>query len=305
MQSCQDTTLRQGETYLLRNAVSPSVVSGLLPYVDDTNLATRDDVLTCMVTNQQVAVIPRIAKLDATLEAQGSNAASVTTLSDFQTKDAVPYLNPLLFSFAYCLRLNTMLALNNLADKTSIPYLMLALRDPDPQKVIPESADGLLHQFNPLLGPAPDLSDSYFEEHRAMEMQNINAWWRDELNGKHLQPGEKPAVPNSLPDTAQALYPLLYALDTAERRATLAKLTPLVDAGSIPYLILALQDQDNQQEASVAYQAYRLLHRLIPSLGQAHSLAQFTADPTTATQPIYAWWQDELMGKHLAHAPTL
>ena len=79
------------------------------------------------------------------------------------------------------------------------------------------------------------------------------------------------------------------------RTATLPKIV-----AGFPYLILALQDPDpNQDDKNVSYVAYKTLDRLIPSIGTAQSSDRYFSDRSDATQPIYDWWQDELNGKHV------
>jgi len=230
--------------------------------------------------------------------APDKSTASVLALGHYQTREAVPYLNPLLFSSSYYVRINTMNALNHLADSSSIPYLLLAVRDPDYQHFIPESAYDLLHNMIPSLGPPQ--GRGYFFLNRSEETGKLYGWWNDELLGKHLGQGTQVSVPTPLPDTPSLLNPLLFTPDTAIRRSVVAKLSQSVDASSIPYLILALQDPDpNQDDKNVSYVAYKTLDRLIPSIGTAQSSDRYFSDRSDATQPIYDWWQDELNGKHV------
>jgi len=297
--SLDNDQIRIANTYLLRTVVDPVIVLGLAKYLDDPNESVRDNVLFCLATNQQVIAIPRIAALDAKLQARGRSAQSTMALPSFRTPEAIPYLNPLLFFSAYYARLNAMFAVDHLADHTSIPYLMLAIRDPDEQGIIPQSAYGMLHKLVPTLGEA--FGNNYFAQHRAAETKKLFAWWSDELLGKHLKPGEHPAIPTELPNTPALLNPLLFIPDTPTRRAVADKLARLGDKISIPYLILALQDPDPQQDAgNVSYIAYKTLHRLIPALGPPETSTKFAASPESAKQPIYQWWQDELLGKHLS-----
>ena len=292
--SCGDAKIRRANTFILRAVVNPMIVVGLFRYIDDADFYTKNNVLTCMATNQQVTAIPRIAAL----EEQGSGADAVIALNSFQSPEALPYLNRLLFSPAYYVRLNSVFAIDRLANRSSFPYLILALRDPDVQNIIPQSAYGLLHQLNPSLGKA--FGDNYFAQHRAVETAKLLTWWSDELLGKHLKPGEHPAIPAVFPKTPTLLNPLLFIPDTATRRTAADKLARLGDKSSIPYLILALQDPDPQQnDGNVPYVAYKTLHRLIPALGPAEASSQFAASPEIAKEPIYQWWQAELMGKHL------
>jgi hypothetical protein len=72
--------------------------------------------------------------------------------------------------------------------------------------------------------------------------------------------------------------------------------TASADRTSVPYLVLALQDPD----PVVSYGAYALLHRLLKALGPSRTRPEFEANRDAETQPIYAWWQDELAGLHHA-----
>lgn len=292
--SCQDVKSRETESYLLRTVISPSIVAGLFPYIDDINLHTRDNVLTCMAANQQVIAIPRIDALNHIMEPGGGVAESATALSRYQNAEALQYLNPLLFSSDYYIRLNAIDGIDNLAKRSSVPYLMLALRDPDHQNVIPANSYGMLHQIIPSLGVESE--SSYFIQRRAVETKKLFAWWSDELLGKHLKPGEHPAIPAELPNTPALLNPLLFIPDAPTRRAAADKLAHLGDKSSIPYFVLALQDPDT----AVAFTAYKTLHRLIPALGSPESRATFEAGPDATSQPVYEWWRDELLGKHLS-----
>lgn len=303
--SAADPALRQTETYLLRNVVDPQVVAGLAPYLNDPNVETRSNVLYCMAENQQVSVIPRIAALEREIEKRGNgtSADTVVTLGDFTTPDAVPYLNPLLFEATYYTRLNTMFSLGKIADQTSAPYLILALRDPDPQKIIPSGAWGLLHRIVLALKRPPQDSDTFYRNREA-ETKILYDWWNDELNGKHIPntPEGKKLLNYTLPDgvPVAALNTLLFQPVRTVREETISRLRKQANTSSIPYLVLALQDPDT----TVAYQAYKILHRLIPTLGTGQSAAAFTANRDAATQPLYAWWNDELLGKHLPKPPV-
>ncbi len=291
--SCSNPNVRRANTYILRTVVNPIIVGKLFYYINDPNLYTRDNVLTCMATNQQVTAIPRIAALDTMMEAGGGGAQSAIAFNSYHTSDALPYLNPLIFSAAYYTRLNTIFAIDRLANRSSIPYLMLAVRDPDGQGIIQQSAYGMLHQLIPSLGEA--YGSGYFAQHHTKETSKLYSWWSDELLGKHLKPGEHLELPTTIPNVPALLNPLLFLPDTNTRRIIAFKLSQTGNASSIPYLVLALQDPDTE----VAFTAYKTLHRLIPTLGSPKSQADFTANPVAISQPVYNWWQDELLGKHL------
>ncbi|MGI4791444.1 MAG: HEAT repeat domain-containing protein [Janthinobacterium lividum] len=301
-----DSALRLADSYLLRTLTSPNLVMKLVPFLTDRNIYVRDNVLACLAANQQVAVIPKIVQLSANSKFRDHPSNAVPALQSFVVPDAIPYLNPLVFNNGYDIRTHTMYALYKVADSSSIPYLIMALRDPDPEKNIPAGAYVALRRLIPVLGPYTPQSQTEFVQKFNIEIKPINAWWSDELLGKHLKPGEHPAIPAELPNTPALLNTLLFIPDTPTRRAVADKLARLGDKSSIPYLILALQDPDPQPSGgSVSYVAYKTLHRLIPSLGTVRDSDSFTANHDAATQPIYDWWRDELLEKHLPKQRTL
>jgi len=300
-----NTSLRLADSYLLRTLTGPQLVVKLAPFITDPNVYVKDNVLACLAANQQVAVIPRIVELSSAPEFRNHPSNAVPALQLFTVPDAVPYLNPLVFNGDYDVRVHTMYSLYKIADRTSLPFLILGLRDPDPIGNIPSGYYVALRRLVPDLGVYLPQSQSDFQSHFKAQVEQIDIWWSDELLGKHLKPGEHPAIPAVLPNTPALLNPLLFMPDTSTRRAVASKLARLGDKSSIPYLILALQDPDPQQNnGNVSYVAYKILHRLIPALGPAEANGAFAASPEAAKQPIYHWWQEELMGKHLPKQPA-
>jgi len=290
-----DLTLRLADSYLLRTITSPQLVLKLVPFVNDSNIYVRDNVLACLAANQQVVVIPKIVQLSTSPKFHNHPSNSVPALQSFDVPDAVPYLNPLVVNSNYDIRYHTMYALYKIADRSSIPYLIMALRDPDPDKNIPAGAYLALRQLILVLGPYTPQSQTEFVQRFNIEIKPIYAWWSDELLGKHLKPGEHLELPTTIPNTPAQLNPLLFIPDTNTRRAVAVKLSQTDNVSSVPYLVLALQDPDTE----VAFTAYKTLHRLIPALGVPKSHADFEADPAATSQPVYDWWRDELLGKHL------
>lgn len=301
LDSLADPTLRTANAFVLQGVVAPEVPAGLIKYINDPDLYTQSAVLGCLAVNQQVAVIPRIAKLvkEASKQDSGTGYGDMVALPllDFTTLAAVPYLNPLVVDQVYQLRLTSTMALRQLPDEKSIPYLVLALRDPDYQHVIPSSAWRLLHKIVPALGSTFPKDNAFFLAHKDMETQFIYTWWSDELLGKHIlkTPEGQQVVSRTLPADASlaVLNTSLFEPSAKLRRTAMYRLQKAADAASIPYLVLALQDPDG----TVAYEAYDTLHRLAPSLGEAQGSEAFGANRESVTAPVYAWWSDYLGGK--------
>lgn len=315
LSSLQDPAIRQENTLLIRDITDPQLVGALVPYVGDVSLDVQDNVLYNMIVNQQVTAIPRVAQLVKKVYARGrGGGSSVIALQKLEVPQAIPYLNPLLFEVLSGERLNAIMAIGKMVykantnrqpfDRSSIPYLLIALRDPESQQVVAQSAYGILHMMNPELGSGE--GSGYFYTKREAETKILLDWWRDELSGKHLReaiPGEPAPVVKTLPtnldtmskaEAVAALNPLLFELSTYTRRRAMRELQTHADASSIPYLLLAGEDPNFE----VAWSAYQTLHRLLPSTGATVSRTAFIADRNSALKPLYAWWQDELLNKH-------
>ncbi len=299
LDSLTDPTLRTANSTLLRRVTDPDIVAGLIRYINDPDPNTQNAVLGCLAAHQQVSVIPRIVQLAAQAKEHNSGDASWKTLSlgDFDTPEATSYLNPLIVNPIYSVRTNAIVSLRRNADQTSIPYLVLALRDSDYQRFIPSVAWRMLHTIVPALGSAFGKTDVFFYAHRETETKPIYDWWNDELSGKHVSrtPEGQQMLSRTLPADAPlaALNTSLFEPSSKLRRTAMYRLQKSADASSIPYLVLALQDPDG----TVAYGAYETLHRLVPSLGEAQAAEAFGANQEAATKPVYAWWSDYLGGK--------
>ena len=287
---------REVITYLLSNIVDAKLETALKPYEDDPNLSVEGNVLYCLAENGQVEVIPKIAALQNRLSLAGEGSLSVGALSDFNTSDAVPYLNPLVCNANEFTRLNAMESLLNLADRTSIPYLLLALHDPDRQQVIRYQAYDTVCRLTKTHNRA-DVED--FDKHQQHYVKPLLAWWADELTGKHnadtvggtASENEQPP----LRPIRQDVKYMLFDPSVIVRRAAISKLEQVPSRDSIPYLMIALQDPDKQ----VSYEAYTLLHKLIKILGPPKAMDLFDADPQASVLPLYTWWTEELSEKHV------
>ena len=297
--SSVDPNIRRVNVYLLRDTVDSQITTALVSYLNDPDLRTRDAVLYCLATNQQVAAIPRIAELATILDRQGQGAESTKTLENFTTPEAVPYLKPLIITPNYLVRQESIRSLYNIADKSCIPYLILALRDPDPDQIIPVAADIALHRLIPVLGPAPTQSHDDYIKHRQESTKLIYDWWIDELNGKHTKPGNQTAAASSNDSQAQ-MYALLSSPIASVRRDAVSRLKKDANADSVPCLVLALQDPDE----TVSYSAYITLHRLVSTLGPAVNAEQFRSNKTSELQRIYSWWSVHLSPKPFQRPDT-
>lgn len=296
IKSTVDPVLRGANIYLLRSIKHPFISKSLLNYMNDPDLNVRDDALYGLAINGRIEAIKPIANLEQdVLEKTGKGISAVGALEKYDSPQSVPYLNPLLFEISQYTRLNSMASLQKTADMSSVPYLMLALFDPETQNVVGYSAYRTLHRLVPALGRPRD--PGYFEVRREAETARVMQWWQDELSGKHPKltlEASKPTIEFS-PLPLEKLNVLLFDPSTVTREKAMAELEKRADTSSIPYLILALYDPSEK----VAFEAYTKLHQLIPKLPAAKDQVFFVAQRQKALLPVFDWWEDELLGRHI------
>lgn len=307
--SLSSTALRGANTYILKDVVDSNVAQSLSKYLEDSNTFVKDNVLYGLASNQQVDVIPRIIQLAEDMEKKnGSGTASLLALENITTLDAVPYLNPLLFHHNEYVRLNAMFALQRLANQTSIPYLLLALKDPDSQNVIASMAYQKLHELVPALGIASN--SKYFDEHRNEVIEEDYKWWKAEINGQHLTQDKVASSGKVAPVGQESNVKILrqpvasfgnnlFVPDKTKRLQAVANLQGWNSPLAKPYLLLALEDPDY----TIAYKAYTVLYKLLPQLGRPVLGIQFRKNRELAVKPLSEWWQEELKRNDMQKSP--
>ncbi len=299
LKSLSDPSVRLANLNAMRGVVDPQVVVGLIPYLNDPNMNVRGVVFECLATNQQVVVIPRLVELAMQMEKRnrGMGDHVLIALREFKTTDAVPYLNPLTFSDNLYLRTQAVYAIYKIANNTSIPFLILALHDPDPTGNIPAAATIAMHRLVPALGPVPLQSHDDYIKLKQSQTERIYQWWADELNRKHLTKEERTALTAQaeVPQKTEEIQLALYNPSVEVRHRAINALMITADQSSIPYLVLALQDPD----ATVSYNAYKTLHRLLSLPGEVSKIADYESHRDQEDQPLYDWWAN-----HLKEAPV-
>ena len=288
---CEEESLRGLSVYLLSQFHTTSAMQFLARYVNDKDDTIADDALTNFARNQQVSAIPMIVARAKSFPF----GASVPLISRYKVKEAKPFLEKAMFGYPSGIRLNSVMALSNMAKKDSVPFLLLALYDQDPQKFVAPYSCAVLHKV--LLEVPNNFNPDQYEEQKTRERQLFFSWWQDELSGKHpANADEKPAVELrqlqkfEASDLPQLNLGLFMKSETT-RRAAARGLEQFADQSSIPYLLIALYDP----VPDVAYSAYATLHRIVPALGVATSRAQWNAQRETQTKLAFDWWQQQLI----------
>jgi hypothetical protein len=175
LSTLEDPLLRKVNMHLLRSVVNYQMPTKLRSLENDANEDFRDDVLYCLIINQQVQAIPLMAQLSRLRLKETGGAASVGAFEHLKTKEAVPYLNPLLIDISPFTRQTTAFALRKLADKTSIPYLFKALDQPDLQGITLYEVYATLHKVLPRLGTTKTVPA--FMEHEDAVLAATRSWW--------------------------------------------------------------------------------------------------------------------------------
>jgi hypothetical protein len=149
------------------------IPAAMRAYEDDKDDVVQGHALSVLGRAQDVTVIPKIAKFLAAHN--GGGPAGV--LQHYKKPEAVPYLNPLILEGTEYARLNAAMALREIADATSIPYLMLALDKDDRQHIVSYDAYATLHRLIGERKLPPVLSVSQFQANKAEEVGVLKQWW--------------------------------------------------------------------------------------------------------------------------------
>jgi len=299
----KDEATRLMAVDLLSSTSNPKVLVALSPYIEDQNLRVRDLVLTTYARNQQVSAIPRIRDLNRLTSAQRSNPQALTALRSFVgVKEALPLLNPLLFEDEQFMRVNALDTLSQSKDASILPFLLLTLYDPEPQKA---NAPEAYAMFAQMPGVKLGAGAGDFALHPAQARKEAWAWWRDELAGKHPhKEDDKDRIVLNEGETHEAkelpqLNEGLFMRSQYTRLAAVEALNKLADQSSVPYLIIALRDPNGD----VAYGAHHVLARLVPALGPYLPRATFDASRAKLADTGVAWWIKHLQDAEEARLP--
>lgn len=281
--SLSDVPFRRSSISQLRTVESTDVATVVANYSDDDDIEVKDSALYCMMVNQKVEFIPKVWKLSEELGKTGQSPECLQAFRYLKVPEATPYLNRMLFSEYYYLRLHAIFALDSLGDESSIPYLIVALSDPDPQNVIAYNAYHMIYRS------APDLKKPKSEEHfyanREKEIDIVYSWWKGYLSGENALKGRKRGVLNN--DDSKSL---LYNLDVNERRKAIKSVTAPLKLADVPYVMVSLSDPDEE----IAFNSYVLLKSIINTLPDVKSANDFGKESEKIMRDSRAWWMQKL-----------
>ena len=275
--------VRRSSLFHLRSVKNNKVADIVSDYVDDNDIEVKDSALYCMMVNQRVEFIPKVLKLSEELGETGQSPECLLAFKYLKVPEATPYLNKMLFSEYYYLRLHAIFALDDLRDKSSIPYLIVALSDPDPQYVIASNAYYMIYRA------APDLkepkSEEYFYANREKEIDIVYRWWRGYLSGENALKGLKRGL---LHDSD--LSSSLYSLDVDDRKKAIKSLSEPLKLANVPYVMVSLSDPDEE----VAFDSYVLLKSIIKTLPDIKSAHDFEKESERVMRDSRSWWMQKL-----------
>ena len=294
MKSLAKGSFVQPLSYLLRDMRGNEMISISAKLVKSDDAQVRDYALSNLVINQQIGAIPLIVE-EGRAYAKDNRvpANAVFDLWKYKAPEAAEPLQPLLFEAPYFFRNLALEPLSSIGNENGIPYYILTLLDTRHEGSSAARSAYILHRLTNL--PVKFEGSAKLADQQATFQQFI-AWWQDELSGKHpANADEKPAVElrQAQRFTAADLPQLnqgLFMKSEITRRAAMRGLQQFADQSSVPYLLIALYDP----QPEIAYDAYTLLHRLVPDLGAA-SASQWKNERAAQTKAAFDWWQQHLL----------
>ncbi len=297
---CEEDSLRQLSVFLLSQFRTKSAMQFLARYVNDKDDYIADAALSNFARNQQVSAIPMIV---ARAKSFTFGGASGPLISEYKVKEAKPFLEKAMFASPSGIRLNSVMALSNMATRDSVPFLLLALYDQDPQKFVAPYSCAVLHDILPAV--PNNFSSDQFEKQKTGERQLFFSWWHDELAGKHSRAEAKDSIELKAGQTHDAeelpmLNEALFMRSETTRRAAIQALGKLADESSVPYLLVALRDP----QGDVAFGAHQILARLVSELGPVLPRSAFDARQEQVAEVGAQWWPKHLQGLEEARWQT-
>ena len=294
MKSLAKGSFVQPLTFLLRDMRGNEMISIAAKLVKSDDAQVRDYALSNLVINQQVAAIPLIVE-EGRAYAKDNRvpANAVFDLWKYKVPEAAEPLQPLLFEAPYFFRNFALEPLSSIGNENGIPYYILTLLDTRHEGSSAVRSAYILHRLTNL--PVKFEGSAKLADQQATFQQFI-AWWQDELSGKHpADENEKPSgeLRQAQRFTAADLPQLnqgLFMRSEITRRAAMRRLQQFADQSSVPYLLIALYDP----QPEIAYDAYTLLHRLVPDLGAA-TASQWKNERVAQTKVAFNWWQQHLL----------
>lgn len=284
--SLPDVSFRRSSISQLRTVESTDVAEVVANYSDDDDIEVKDSALYCMMVNQRVEFIPKVLKLSEELGETSQSPECLLAFQYLKVPEATPYLNKMLFSEYYYLRLHAIFALNDLGDESSIPYLLIALSDPDPQNVIAQSAYYMIYRSTPDLKKPK--SEEYFYANREKEIDIVYRWWKGYLAGENTLKGRKIGLQDSV-----GLGSSLYSLDVDSRKKAIKSLPTPIKLADVPYLIVSLSDPDKE----IAFDSYVLLKSVIDTLPDIKSASDFGKESERVMRDSRSWWVQKLKAR--------
>ena len=263
----------------LDDVYDPKLIEKAKPFLGNGSLILRGKVLAFLAHNQDISVIPLVRRSQEEAEAPGESLFAPGGLADYVVPSALPLLNQTLFSTSWQVRLNAETSIIRLHRPSSIPYLMVALYDPERQNIVAYDAYCELSAY---MGFRP-VSEARFYANRAKAAVRIFNWWKVELSGGHLQPRKVISTIGSDITPSERLF----NSDVRIRRAEMSVLDKGAMQDDVPYLILALHDPD----LDLSYQAYKTLHTILKLPSVLVDKLTYKTEPDLAAQSIYTWWR--------------
>jgi hypothetical protein len=288
-----NSRLRRYSIYLLSTMDDVTLLPAMTRYSRGPDLLVDDSALVYLARHQVPSAIPDIGRVTLTPQFRDCGTDSAVDLMWYKRPDSLLGLCRLLLGDSFYLRTNAASALRAMPvlSLSSVPYLMLALLDPD--KDIAGSACQTLHAAVPELGPCDD--GGYFDDHLEFERAEHFDWWRHLLNGERVAGHSQyaGAFGRGAQGSASAVMGL-FSPEVSVRVHTAALYAAKRDRGDIPYFVLALEDPDPRMQ----YTCYCALSALVPGSLPAVPKKEYMLKRAEMNDAAFTWWRQYLLGLH-------
>lgn len=180
LDSLPDDKIRSVLLHILRDVKLPQLADSIAPYTDDKNLATlsldellgRCDALRCLAVNQDLSAIDKLPAFAIECQKRRTSSGPLDLLGAYTDRRALPLMIPLLASDVEYMPINARGAIYALADESTIPVLIAALDNDDPEHL---TAAGILSALHHIVPALPSNAD----------IPQIKAWWSQQPHYPH------------------------------------------------------------------------------------------------------------------------
>ena len=181
--SLSDAKMFVPNLYLLRETYSPKLAEVAHNHLYDKEKRSAICSAFVLSFHQKPEAIPFILERSRRSFNDEFSSEISLALDHYKTVSAVKELNLTQIHPSPDVRTHGIMTLRPIADKSSLPYLMLAIEDIQP--LVRYDAFMIFNRI--LTGNEPDVTTDTFHKNEEKYLNPIRLWWKDELLGSHMK----------------------------------------------------------------------------------------------------------------------